>query len=157
MDGGRRADTQDARAREVFGVTDLPGGDRWAHHPWRLALSPEPSCPCRWRKNHSPELQLVQHFWQFVDEPLANRCFATIESLDHAVGQRCSPSPTSATPPVTAPSSTGGRASHKRCNQPEPILLHLDTGKFDHLGPLRSFVCDEASEFGARTRRHGCS
>jgi hypothetical protein len=106
---------------------------------------------------HSPELQPAEHLWQFVDEPLANRCFATIESLDHAVGQRCSPSPTSATPPVTAPSSTGGRASHKGCNQPEPILLHLDTGKFDHLGPLRSFVCDEASEFGARTRRHGCS
>ena len=26
---------------------------------------------------------------RFVDEPLANRCFDTIESLDHAVGQRC--------------------------------------------------------------------
>jgi hypothetical protein len=38
---------------------------------------------------HSPELQPAEHLWQFVDEPLANRCFATIESLDHAVGQRC--------------------------------------------------------------------
>ena len=31
----------------------------------------------------------AEHLWQYVDEPLANRCFATIESLDHAVGQRC--------------------------------------------------------------------
>jgi transposase len=38
---------------------------------------------------HSPELQPAEHLWRFVDEPLANRCFATIESLDHAVGQRC--------------------------------------------------------------------
>src|SRR6516164_233099 len=38
---------------------------------------------------HSPELQPAEHLWRFVDEPLANRCFDTIESLDHAVGQRC--------------------------------------------------------------------
>jgi hypothetical protein len=25
----------------------------------------------------------------FVDEPLANRCFETIENLDQAVGNRC--------------------------------------------------------------------
>jgi hypothetical protein len=38
---------------------------------------------------HSPELQPAEHLWAFVDEPLANRCFATIESLDQAVGDRC--------------------------------------------------------------------
>jgi len=38
---------------------------------------------------HSPELQPAEHLWVFVDEPLANRCFATIESLDQAVGDRC--------------------------------------------------------------------
>ena len=38
---------------------------------------------------HSPELQPAEHLWAFVDEPLANRCFDTIESLDHAVGNRC--------------------------------------------------------------------
>ena len=38
---------------------------------------------------HSPELQPAEHLWAFVDEPLANRCFATIESLDEAVGDRC--------------------------------------------------------------------
>ena len=35
---------------------------------------------------HSPELQPAEHLWTFVDEPLANHCFATIESLDQAVG-----------------------------------------------------------------------
>ena len=38
---------------------------------------------------HSPELQPAEHLWPFVDEPLANRCFATIASLDQAVGDRC--------------------------------------------------------------------
>jgi len=38
---------------------------------------------------HSPELQPAEHLWRFVDEPLANCCFATIESLDQAVGGRC--------------------------------------------------------------------
>ena len=37
----------------------------------------------------SPELQPAEHLWAFVNEPLANRCFATIESLDQAVGDRC--------------------------------------------------------------------
>ena len=38
---------------------------------------------------HSPELQPAEHLWAFVDEPLANCCFATIESLDQAVTDRC--------------------------------------------------------------------
>ncbi|MGC2408876.1 MAG: hypothetical protein WA441_02415, partial [Methyloceanibacter sp.] len=38
---------------------------------------------------HSPELQPAEHLWAFVDEPLANCCFATIESLEQAVSDRC--------------------------------------------------------------------
>jgi len=38
---------------------------------------------------HSPELQPAEHLWAFVDEPLANCYFATIESLDQAVSDRC--------------------------------------------------------------------
>ena len=38
---------------------------------------------------HSPELQPAEHLWVFVDEPLVNRCFETIENLDQAVGNRC--------------------------------------------------------------------
>ena len=38
---------------------------------------------------NSPELQPAEHLWAFVDEPLANRCFDTINSLDQAVGDRC--------------------------------------------------------------------
>src|SRR5208283_4970347 len=39
--------------------------------------------------SHSPELQPAEHLWAFVDEPLANCCFATIESLDQVVSDRC--------------------------------------------------------------------
>jgi hypothetical protein len=38
---------------------------------------------------HSPELQPAGHLSAFVDEPLVNRDFDTIEDLDHAVGERC--------------------------------------------------------------------
>jgi hypothetical protein len=38
---------------------------------------------------HSPELQPAEHLWAFVDEPLVNRYFQTIEHLDQAVAQRC--------------------------------------------------------------------
>jgi hypothetical protein len=38
---------------------------------------------------HSPELQPAEHLWEFLDEPLVNRHFETIEVLDLAVGERC--------------------------------------------------------------------
>ena len=38
---------------------------------------------------HSPELQPSEHLWPFVDEPLVNRYFKTIEDLDAAVAERC--------------------------------------------------------------------
>ena len=38
---------------------------------------------------HSPELQPAEHLWAFVDEPLVNGYFETIEDLDNAVGERC--------------------------------------------------------------------
>ena len=39
--------------------------------------------------SHSPELQPAEHLWQFVDEPLANTYFETIDRLDKVVGERC--------------------------------------------------------------------
>jgi hypothetical protein len=38
---------------------------------------------------HSPQLQPAEHLWAFVDEPLGNRYFETIEDLDNALGERC--------------------------------------------------------------------
>ena len=38
---------------------------------------------------HSPQLQPAEHLWAFLDEPLVNRYFETIEDLDKAVGERC--------------------------------------------------------------------
>jgi hypothetical protein len=60
---------------------------------------------------HSPEP--TEYLWRFVHEPLANRCFATIESLDHAVGQRCLALTHQCDTIHDAPSSTGGRASYQ--------------------------------------------
>jgi hypothetical protein len=39
--------------------------------------------------SHSPQLQPAEHLWAFVDEPLANTYFETIEDLDQVVGERC--------------------------------------------------------------------
>jgi len=50
----------------------LPGGIRLVFQP-----------------THSPELQPAEHLGAFADEPLANRCFDTVQSLDQAVGDRC--------------------------------------------------------------------
>jgi hypothetical protein len=38
---------------------------------------------------HSPEVQLAEPLWAFVDEPLVNRHFPAIEDLDRAVAERC--------------------------------------------------------------------
>ena len=39
--------------------------------------------------SHSPELQPSGHLWQFVDEPMVNTYFDTIEHLEKAVSERC--------------------------------------------------------------------
>lgn len=72
---------------------------------------------------HSPELQPAEHLWPFVDEPLANRCFATIESLDQAVGDRCVALPSSKTLSETARCSTGGHVSERGTDQPEMVSV----------------------------------
>jgi transposase len=37
----------------------------------------------------SPELQPAEHLWPVLDEPLANRYFATLADLERAVADRC--------------------------------------------------------------------
>jgi transposase len=39
--------------------------------------------------SHSPELQPAERLWSFVDEPLANRYFETIDDIDQVVNTRC--------------------------------------------------------------------
>src|SRR5271166_3930151 len=39
--------------------------------------------------SHSPELQPAEHLWEFVDEPLVNTYFETIQDLEKLVGERC--------------------------------------------------------------------
>jgi transposase len=38
---------------------------------------------------YSPELQPAEHLWPVLDEPLANRHFATLADLEQVVAQRC--------------------------------------------------------------------
>ncbi len=39
--------------------------------------------------SHSPELQPSEQLWEFVDEPLVNTYFETIEDLEKVAGERC--------------------------------------------------------------------
>jgi len=39
--------------------------------------------------SNSPELQPSEHLWEFVDEPLVNTYFETIEDLEKIVSERC--------------------------------------------------------------------
>jgi hypothetical protein len=39
---------------------------------------------------HSPELQPAEHLWEFLDEPLVNRHFDSLDDLDKTVCDRCS-------------------------------------------------------------------
>ena len=39
--------------------------------------------------SYSPELQPAEHLWPVLDEPLANRYFATLADLERAVADRC--------------------------------------------------------------------
>lgn len=38
---------------------------------------------------YSPELQPAERLWSLSDEPLVNRCFDTIESIEEILCQRC--------------------------------------------------------------------
>jgi hypothetical protein len=38
---------------------------------------------------HSPELQPAEHLWEFLDEPLANHNFESLDELDKTVSNRC--------------------------------------------------------------------
>src|SRR3954466_851822 len=38
---------------------------------------------------YSPELQPAEHLWPILDEPLANRYFATLADLERTVADRC--------------------------------------------------------------------
>ena len=39
--------------------------------------------------SHSPGLQPAEHLWEFVDEPLVNTYFKTIQDLEKLAGERC--------------------------------------------------------------------
>lgn len=63
---------------------------------------------------HSPELQPAEHLWPFVDEPLVNRYFETIEDLDKVSASAASLSCSRLKRSAPARSSIGGRACTPR-------------------------------------------
>jgi transposase len=86
--------------------------------------------------SHSPELQPAEHLWQFVDEPLANTYFDTIDRLDKVVGERCVALMEQRDPihdrhivPLVAPAGTMNRSAgvgitpRDRCRAPRARLL----------------------------------
>jgi len=38
---------------------------------------------------YSPELQPAEHLWPLTNQPLANRCFASLEELESVQAERC--------------------------------------------------------------------
>ena len=38
---------------------------------------------------YSPELQPAERLWGVLDEPIANRCFETIQALEQVLFERC--------------------------------------------------------------------
>ena len=77
----------DRRRRQQTGGAVLQLDNAGWHGPENLVV-PE-GIRLVFQPSHSPELQPAEHLWAFVDEPLANTYFETIENLDKVVGERC--------------------------------------------------------------------
>ena len=71
------------RERHIVLVLDNAG---W-HGPKGLAV-PE-GITLVFLPPYSPELQPAERLWPLVDEPIANRHFATLDHLDAVVAERC--------------------------------------------------------------------
>jgi transposase len=71
------------RARHVTLVLDNAG----RHGPTGLAV-PD-GATLVFLPPYGPELQPAERLWPLVDEPLANRHFATLEDLDAVAAERC--------------------------------------------------------------------
>ena len=71
------------RERHIVLVLDNAG---W-HGPEGLAV-PE-GISLVFLPPYSPELQPAEHLWPLVDEPVANRHFATLADLEAAIAERC--------------------------------------------------------------------
>ena len=71
------------RRRSIVLVLDNAG---W-HGPEGLAI-PE-GISLVFLPPYSPELQPAERLWPLVDEPVANRHFATLDQLDATIAERC--------------------------------------------------------------------
>jgi transposase len=76
-------ETGAGRERHIVLVLDNAGwhGPKGLAVPDGITLAFLPPC--------SPELQPAERLWPLVDEPVANRHFATLADLDAVVAERC--------------------------------------------------------------------
>lgn len=74
---------QPSRSRFVSLVVDNA-----AWHTSSKVLLP-PCCDLDFLPPCSPELQPAEHLWALSDLPLMNRCFDTLEQLEHTLIDRC--------------------------------------------------------------------
>jgi transposase len=76
-------ETGAGRERHIVLVLDNAGwhGPKGLAVPDGITLAFLPPC--------SPELQPAERLWPLVDEPVANRRFATLADLDAVVAERC--------------------------------------------------------------------
>ncbi len=98
-DFAKSASAADARASAVLSEKEAPSGageskrivlqldNAGWHGPENLAV-PD-GVRLVFQPSHSPELQPAEHLWEFVDEPLVNTYFESIEDLEKAVSKRC--------------------------------------------------------------------
>lgn len=107
--------------------------------------------------SHSPELQPAEHLWAFVDEPLANTYFETIEDLDQVVGERCVA--LMQQPDMIRDSTLfhWWPRQRARSNQPELVSGHLQTRRIISITlaggcPLRAEHTCERFDFSHRQR-----
>lgn len=60
---------------------------------WHRQLEQQQALPLglelRYLPAYSPELQPAEHLWHLTDAPLVNRCFTSLDDLEHVLADRC--------------------------------------------------------------------
>ncbi len=57
--------------------------------PWHSSDTPPEGVGIIYQPTYAPELQPAEHLWQLSDEPIKNRCFDSLETLEQALTQQC--------------------------------------------------------------------
>ena len=105
---------------------------------------------------YSPELQPAERLWPLVDEPVANRHFATLADLDAVVAERCRRLD-AASHQAAHRTSTGGPSRTSRADQPDFVprretSLALSTARLPRLSAPRFMAFTSGEDEDERLR-----